>query len=55
MPLTIRTIEYKCTWCGATTSRPANSGRPSPGNCPRKPKDRNGTPKPHTWVKNRSW
>ena len=29
MPLTIRTIEYKCT--------------------------RNGNPKPHTWVKNRSW
>mgnify|MGYP000143771160 CR=1 FL=1 len=41
--------EYICTWCGAKIK---SCGRPAPGNCPRKGKDSNGRPKPHTWVKN---
>ncbi|MDY4588073.1 MAG: hypothetical protein SPD47_06450 [Oscillospiraceae bacterium] len=55
MALTIKTIEYKCSWCGATETRSTMAGRPSPGYCPRKPKSKDGTMKPHTWVKNRSW
>lgn len=51
----ILTIEYKCSWCGATETRTTTSGRPNPGNCPRKPKNKDGSCKPHTWVKNRSW
>ena len=43
-------IEYMCSWCGKRELRSANAGRPSPGNCPRKPKDRNGKLKPHTWI-----
>ena len=53
MPNKISSIEYICTWCGAKIIRGATSGRPSPGNCPRKPKDRDGKMKPHTWRINR--
>lgn len=30
MPLTIRTIEYKCTWCGATEFRQTVAGKLPP-------------------------
>jgi hypothetical protein len=41
---------FQCTWCGTTTS--VNPGsRPHPGNCPRKPRTKDGKYKPHTWVK----
>lgn len=46
-------IEYKCSYCGANQSRSATAGRPDPGNCPRKPKDKNGRSKPHSWVVNK--
>ena len=48
----VKTIEWKCTWCGMTKIR--SIGRPDPGNCPRKGKTKDGRPKPHTWVKNRT-
>lgn len=48
-----RRIEYICTWCGTTTARTKNMGRPDPGNCPRKPKDKDGKMRPHTWRINR--
>ena len=41
-------IQYQCSWCGKTETRPVNMGRPNPGKCPRK--DGN---KPHTWVINK--
>ena len=41
-------IEYMCRYCGAKMLRTAQSGRPSPGKCPRKTGD-----KPHSWVINR--
>jgi len=41
-------IKWQCTWCGSTTY---GSSRPPPGNCPRKPKTKDGKYKPHTWVK----
>lgn len=47
------TIEYMCTWCGHKVIRSTISGRPMPGNCPRKPKDSNGKMRPHTWRINR--
>lgn len=46
-------IEYMCSWCGKKELRSVMAGRPSPGNCPRKPKDRNGKMKPHTWRINK--
>lgn len=46
-------IEYMCTWCGKREMRSVVSGRPFPGNCPRKPKDANGKMKPHTWRVNK--
>ena len=42
-------IEYMCTWCGKKTTKAIISGRPLPGNCPR----RNGMP--HRWVINRKY
>ena len=46
-------IEYICTYCGTKVSRANIAGRPQPGYCPRKPKDKNGKMKPHTWRINR--
>lgn len=46
-------VEYKCSCCGRCEWRSANSGRPNPGNCMRKPKYSNGNYKPHSWVVNR--
>ena len=51
--MSIGHIEYMCTWCGKRELRSANAGRPSPGNCSRKPKTRNGKPRPHTWIINK--
>lgn len=47
-------IEWMCTYCGKKEHRTKVIGRPAPGNCPRKPKDREGKPKPHTWTINRT-
>ena len=46
-------IEYKCSYCGQTATRSAAAGRPEPGNCYRKPTDKSGKHKPHSWVINR--
>lgn len=46
----IRTIQYKCRFCGKTQTRSANAGKPDPGICPRKA---NGGP--HTWIINRKY
>ena len=47
-------IEYKCSYCGNTSTRSATAGKPSPGTCIRKGKTKDGRTKPHTWVKNRT-
>ena len=44
-------VTWVCTWCG--TRAYTNGTRPLPGNCPRKPKTKDGKYKPHTWVKNK--
>lgn len=41
--------KWMCTYCGARTTTLGT--RPSPGNCPRKQKTKDGKMKPHTWVK----
>lgn len=46
-------IEYICTWCGTKAIRATNAGRPMPGNCPRRPPDKEGRKKPHVWRVNR--
>lgn len=46
-------IEYICSYCGAKTVKSKSLGRPMPGNCPRKPKDKDGKMKPHSWRVNR--
>lgn len=47
--------EYICTYCGKRERQTGMQGRPAPGNCPRKPKDKDGKMKPHTWRINRQW
>ena len=49
----VKFIEYKCSYCGQTETRSPAAGRPNPGNCCRKPVDKNGAYKPHSWVINR--
>lgn len=48
-------VEYRCSQCGAISRRHEGTGKPSPGNCPRKNPLRNGAPRPHTWVVNRKY
>jgi len=43
------TQTWQCTWCGQRNN--TNGGRPQPGNCPRKPRTKDGKYKPHTWTK----
>lgn len=50
-----KNIEYICTVCGKRVAKRAFQGRPEPGNCPRKPKSRDGKYKPHSWVVNRKY
>lgn len=45
--------EYICSFCGRKVQRTRGEGRPQPGNCPRKPRDKDGNMKPHTWRINR--
>lgn len=51
----MKRVEYMCTYCGKKETRSDIGGRPSPGQCPRKPKNANGKPRPHTWVINRKY
>lgn len=46
-------VEYKCSYCGTAQWRSITAGRPDPGNCMRKPKDKNGRYKPHSWTVNK--
>ena len=48
-------IQYKCKYCDKTESKPANGGRPNAGNCYKRPKNRDGSWKPHSWVVNRKF
>lgn len=45
--------EYICTYCGQKVQKTRGEGRPLPGNCSRKPRDKDGNMKPHTWRINR--
>lgn len=51
----IKHIEFMCSWCGRKIVKAQSFGRPDPGTCPRRPKDRAGKPKPHVWVVNRKF
>ena len=48
-----KTIQYICTYCGKLENRSVYSGRPMPGNCPRKERTSDGKMRPHTWRINR--
>lgn len=48
-------VEYMCRWCGTKTLKSVLAGRPLPGNCPRRPKNRMGKSQPHSWVINRKF
>ena len=50
-----KATEYICVYCGRRVLQGPMSGRPSPGNCPRKQKNSDGTMKPHTWRINRKY
>lgn len=47
--------EYMCSWCGKTVKQARGEGRPLPGYCPRRPKDKDGCMKPHMWRVNRKY
>lgn len=47
-------IEYMCRFCGRKVVRGALTGKPQPGNCPRKPKVA-GRMQPHSWSVNRKF
>ena len=47
--------EYRCSHCGAKSQRHEGTGKPAPGNCPRRNKMPNGQPRPHVWVVNRKY
>ena len=48
-------VEYMCRYCGARTVKPQHGGRPLPGNCPRRPRNRMGQPQPHSWALSRKF
>lgn len=48
-------VEYRCSHCGALAQRHEGTGKPAPGNCPRRNKMPNGQPRPHVWVVNRKY
>lgn len=52
---TVKYIQYMCSWCGKRVMRGATTGRPDPGQCPRKNKTKDGRSKPHTWVINKKY
>ena len=52
---TYKSVEYMCSYCGIKTTRSAISGRPSPGECSKKGKTREGKSKPHSWVINKKY
>lgn len=43
-------VEYMCSYCGNKCVRMVNTGKPLPGNCPR----RSGK-QPHRWTINRKY
>lgn len=45
--------EYMCTYCGAKRKLSNGSGRPMPGDCPRRRNTANGKTFPHRWIINR--
>lgn len=53
MAITKYVTQYICSYCGATKMQGPNQGRPMPGNCPRKPRNSDGSMKPHSWRINR--
>ena len=46
-------VEYMCSYCGAKSSRHEGTGKPFPGNCPKR--SSNGKKYPHVWVVNRKY
>lgn len=53
MAITKYTTEYICSYCGVKKMQGPSMGRPMPGNCPRKPRNADGSMKPHSWRINR--
>ena len=43
-------VEYMCRYCGARVVKPQTAGRPLPGSCSRRPKNRMGKYQPHSWT-----
>lgn len=48
-------VEYRCSHCGAKAQRHEGTGKPAPGNCPKRNKLSSGQPRPHIWVVNRKF
>ena len=52
---TVKAVEYICSYCGRKVMQGVMSGRPTPGYCPRKTKNADGSMKPHSWRVNRKF
>lgn len=48
-------VEYMCRYCGTRSTQLVAFGRPQPGSCPRRPKNKIGKSQPHSWVINRRY
>ena len=44
-------VKWVCKYCGTGTTRTVTMGKPRPGNCSSRGKDKNGKTQPHMWVK----
>lgn len=44
---------WVCSYCGRRLTVNKKCGRPSPGICTKKGKNKVGIPKPHSWVKDK--
>ena len=48
-------VAWTCTYCGKRVVNSRLSGRPVPGQCPRKSKDASGKYRPHSWTVEKKW
>lgn len=47
----VRSVEYRCTYCGKRVVRGAKMGKPLAAACPAREKFSNGKKPPHRWEK----
>lgn len=51
----IRSVEYRCMYCGKRVTRGVNMGRPLASSCPARDATSSGKKPPHRWEKIREF